>query len=117
MGEEKDYANWTKCLSEQYRSFTISYKGEPFTLSGVHDQGENIADNGGAKVGHAFDWCTLSGRDTSYQSILRRGSSGAGHSPGPWRVNVPFANLPQFAEDFKCKKGSNLKPEKRCTIW
>jgi len=144
--EEKDYANRTKCLSEQYRSFTINYKGEPFTLSGVHDQGENIADNGGAKaayraykklpssekecvpgfnltsdqlfwVGHAFDWCTLSGRDTSYQSILRRRSSGAGHSPGPWRVNVPFANLPQFAEDFKCKKGSNLKPEKRCTIW
>merc|ERR1719305_2056308 len=107
--EEKDYANRTKCLSEQYRSFTINYKGEPFTLSGVHDQGENIADNGGAKaayraykklpasekecvpgfnltsdqlfwVGHAFDWCPLSGRDTSYQSILRRGSSGAGPS-------------------------------------
>ena len=43
--------------------------------------------------------------------------SGDGHFPGPWRVNVPFANMPQFAEDFKCKKESNLNPEKRCTIW
>ena len=43
--------------------------------------------------------------------------SGGGHFPNPWRVNVPMANMPEFATDFKCKRGSNLDPEKRCAVW
>jgi len=125
--EEKDYANRTQCLSDQYRSFEITFEGESFTVPGNHDQGENIADNGGAKaayraykklpaaekqcvpgfnltsdqlfwVGHAFDWCTTAGRETSYERILDDYPSSYGHFPAPWRVNVPLANMPQATQ-------------------
>merc|ERR1712037_152562 len=101
--EEKDYANRTKCLSEQYKSFRITYEGRSYSVAGDHDQGENIADNGGSKaayraykklpaaekecvpgfnftsdqlfwLGHAFDWCTLASRDVSYEDMLDRAS-------------------------------------------
>ena len=41
------------------------------------------------------------------------------HSPSHVRVNTAVANLPQFAESFRCPKESklNLNAEERCSLW
>ena len=41
------------------------------------------------------------------------------HSPSHVRVNTAVANLPQFAESFRCPKEAklNLNAEERCALW
>ena len=41
------------------------------------------------------------------------------HSPSHVRVNTAVANLPQFAQSFRCPKESklNLNAGDRCSLW
>jgi len=71
-------------------------------------------------LGYAMDWCSIDyERYPSYEGLLSSGVTWSGHSPSPYRVNVVLANLPQFANDFKCPLGSRLHPppEDRCDVW
>jgi endothelin-converting enzyme/putative endopeptidase len=39
------------------------------------------------------------------------------HSPGKWRVNGLFANLPAFREAFACEVGQPMAPARTCRVW
>jgi len=41
------------------------------------------------------------------------------HSPGPWRVNGPLSNMPQFKEAFDCPGDAPMvrPPADACTVW
>jgi putative endopeptidase len=39
------------------------------------------------------------------------------HSPGVWRVNGVVANMPEFAQAFRCKAGQPMAREKACRVW
>jgi len=87
--DDREFRNRTECLKDQYASFTIKHRGREYSLDRNDAQGENIADNGAAKVayrsllewdsprkeecipgislnakqlywlGFALDWCTM----------------------------------------------------------
>jgi len=150
--DDTEFRNRTECLEDQYSNFNIRYGGREYSLDRNSEQGENIADNGAAKVayrsfqaadipgkeeclpgiplnanqlywlGYALDWCTMGDgytRYDNYRQMLSASVSGAGHSPAPWRVNVVFANQPEFARDYNCPVGSRMNPapEDTCAVW
>lgn len=39
------------------------------------------------------------------------------HAPHSYRVNYAVANRPDFAAAFRCKPGSRMNPNNRCTLW
>jgi predicted metalloendopeptidase len=39
------------------------------------------------------------------------------HAPGHWRVNGPIADLPAFAQAFRCAPGTAMAPAHPCVIW
>merc|ERR1711874_625336 len=130
------------CIIWQYGNYTANSVNK--TLNGVNTQGENIADNGGIKEAYrAYDsWVKRHGEEprlpglqsyTPHQmfwisaantwcskyrnkALEKRIKTGA-HSPGMFRVQGPFANSREFAEDFKCPTGTNMNPVKKCEVW
>ena len=50
MSDDQEFINRTECLKDQYANFTITHRGQNFTLGRNDKQGENIADNGAIKV-------------------------------------------------------------------
>jgi len=63
-------------------------------------------------VSYGQVWCSKQRRQR-----LERLISTDYHSPGPIRTIGPPSLLPQFREAFQCKSGSQMAPEKTCTIW
>jgi len=130
------------CIIWQYGNYTADSVNK--TLNGVNTQGENIADNGGIKEAYrAYDsWVMRHGEESrlpglqSYtphqmfwisaantwcskyrnKALEKRIKTGA-HSPGMFRVQGPFSNSKEFANDFKCPLGSNMNPVKKCEVW
>ena len=112
-------------------------------MNGINTQGENIADIGGVKEAYraylqyvedngpepvlpalgysqrqlfwlsgASVWCSVYRPAALKNQVLTDP-----HSPTVYRVNGPFSNLPQFAQDWNCPVGSPMNPAKKCTIW
>ncbi|KAJ8668518.1 hypothetical protein QAD02_010181 [Eretmocerus hayati] len=130
-----------QCIIHQYGNYTDKEVG--MNLNGINTQGENIADNGGIKEAYLAyeDWVRrngpeplLPGLDYSPQQMFWISAANVWctktrtemlkldivtdeHSPGEFRVVGPMSNMPEFAKDFKCPKGSNMNPEKRCSVW
>ena len=112
-------------------------------MNGINTQGENIADNGGLKEAYrayqqyeedhgtesvlpalgysqsqlfwlaaASVWCSVYSPDDLKDRVLT-----GTHSPNSFRVNGPFSNQPEFAQDWKCPAGSPMNPAKKCSVW
>jgi len=135
------FLNKTKCIIDQYSKYEV--KELDVSLNGVTTQGENIADNGGAKEAYkAYQkWVSrhgeeqrlpgldlnqkqlfwLSGaniwcstyRPKSLKTTVQVGS----HAPGMFRVQGTYSNNKEFAKDFNCPIGSTYNPEDKCEVW
>ena len=49
---EKEFDVKIKCMVDQYNEFTFNINGTKHTVNGNNTIGENIADNGGIKIGY-----------------------------------------------------------------
>eukprot|EP00164_Ancoracysta_twista_P000519 GFYU01000694.1.p1 GENE.GFYU01000694.1~~GFYU01000694.1.p1 ORF type:complete len:734 (-),score=261.49 GFYU01000694.1:776-2977(-) len=132
------------CLQKQYDSYTVSDdKGTVLGhVNGLLTLGENIADNGGIRLGFgafqkhvndhgeepqlvdfltneqlyfvafAQNWCTVR---TDEFTLARLKTDP--HSPSEHRVNGPLRNYDQFAKAFKCDAGTHMNPKDKCILW
>ncbi|XP_066598593.1 endothelin-converting enzyme homolog isoform X2 [Prorops nasuta] len=133
------FKNRTECFVEQYGSYEI----EGRRVNGRQTLGENIADNGGLKAAyHAYlttpksheDQLPLPGLNLTHRQLfflnfaqvwctavtpetiglqLEKDS----HCPPKFRVIGPLSNLPEFATEFSCPKGSKMNPVHKCEVW
>lgn len=134
-----------QCIIDEYNGFCpITEGNRPLCLNGINTQGENIADNGGARMaygaylqrnatngeelrlpglekftplqlfflGYAGLWCGSDAPAFDEQLILTDP-----HSPGVYRINGVMRNMPEFAQQFNCPKGSNMNPANQCPVW
>merc|ERR1711970_786605 len=139
---KKNYLKKTGCIIDQYGNYTVDIEGEILNLNGINTQGENIADNGGYKeairayerltkqygeepklpglpytprqmfwLSGASIWCGAMRPATLKNRVLTDP-----HSPSQFRVNGPFANMPEFAQDWGCPAGTKMNPVKRCSV-
>jgi len=60
----------------------------------------------------ANTWCSKY-RNKSLEKRIKTGA----HSPGMFRVQGPFSNSPDFANDFVCPLGTAMNPVKKCKVW
>ncbi|XP_030633266.1 endothelin-converting enzyme 2b, partial [Chanos chanos] len=133
------FKNRTECMVEQYSQYTIN--GEH--INGKQTLGENIADNGGLKaayhaykswgqrngeekrlpavnltndqlffVGFAQVWCSVRTPESAHEGLMTDP-----HSPPKYRVIGTLSNSPDFAEHFRCPKGSPMNSGHRCEVW
>jgi len=140
---KKKYLEKAQCIIDQYGNYTVEVDGETLNVNGINTQGENIADNGGIKetfrayesvvrkygpepilpglgfsqrqlmwLSGASVWCSVRRPASLKNQVLTDP-----HSPGIYRVNGPFANMPEFAQDWGCPAGSKMNPVKRCNVW
>ncbi|KAK4879930.1 hypothetical protein RN001_008076 [Aquatica leii] len=136
-----NYAQKAECLIKQYSSYKSTKLN--LTLNGVITQGENIADNGGAKL--AYDtyqsWLKHYGDDKCLPNInytqnqlfwialanawctstrdekLKNDILVSDHPPAYFRVMGVTTNSKHFANDFDCPLGSRMNPVHKCTFW
>jgi hypothetical protein len=120
-----------ECLIELYND-AVSANGNHD--DGVLTLGENMADVIGLRVGYetlvrsslspvrqdsakkffggwAQSWCA---RLTGAQELE---SLGDVHSLHEFRIAVPFSNMPQYSDAFKCKDGSKMKRQVSCDFF
>eukprot|EP00092_Neocalanus_flemingeri_P076808 GFUD01095301.1.p1 GENE.GFUD01095301.1~~GFUD01095301.1.p1 ORF type:complete len:774 (+),score=162.06 GFUD01095301.1:198-2519(+) len=140
---KKKYLEKAQCIIDQYGNYTVKVEGENLNVNGITTQGENIADNGGIKeaynayetivkrygpepilpglgysqrqllwISGASVWCSVRRPASLKNQVLTDP-----HSPAQFRVNGPFANMPQFGQDWGCPVGSPMRPAKTCSVW
>ncbi|XP_053987088.1 endothelin-converting enzyme homolog isoform X4 [Hylaeus volcanicus] len=133
------FKNRTECFVEQYNSFEIHGRH----VNGRQTLGENIADNGGLEAAyHAYlttpksykDQLPLPGLNLTHRQLFflnfaqvwcSAATSEAivlqiekdSHCPAKFRVIGPLSNLPEFATEFNCPKGSRMNPVHKCEVW
>jgi putative endopeptidase len=125
------------CIADEYSSFTAV---ADVKLNGRLTLGENTADNGGVRVaymaledtfkgqkpapkdgftaeqrfflGFAQVWC----QNVTDEAARLRAQTDP-HSPGEWRVNGTFSNMPEFQEAYSCKAGQPMVRANACRVW
>jgi putative endopeptidase len=130
----------TKCIIDQY----AQYEAVPgVKLDGKLTAGENIADNGGVKLGFQAYQAWKTTQQTPVQSDidgysddqvyflayaqswcekitpeqLETMAHSNPHSPAKWRVNGVIVNQPGFGTAYKCAAGTPMNPGKQCAVW
>jgi putative endopeptidase len=132
-----EFARRTTCIADQYSGFPAA---GGLHVNGRTTLGENIADNGGLRIGYlayqsslagkprqtldgftpeqrfflgfAQVWCSNSTPEAERLQVLTNP-----HSPGRYRTNGSLANDPDFQQAFHCPAGAPLAPEQRCRVW
>ena len=136
--DAREFEKRAACIEKQYGDFV--------TVADVHVNGkltlgENVADNGGARIaymallealkdkdpgkidgftpqqrfflGFAQVWC---GGIRDEAARLRAQTDP--HSPGRFRVNGTLSNMPEFQSAFSCKAGQPMvRGEAACRVW
>jgi predicted metalloendopeptidase len=63
-------------------------------------------------LGFAQVWC----QNIAPQEARNRALTDP-HSPGQYRVNGTFQNMPEFQKAFSCKAGQPMVRENACRVW
>ncbi|HEX4965487.1 MAG TPA: M13 family metallopeptidase, partial [Thermoanaerobaculia bacterium] len=133
----KEFEKRATCVADEYTAFTVA---GGVHLNGRLTLGENTADNGGVRIalmaledtlkgstpplrdgftaqqrvflGWGQGWCENS---TDENARLRAQTDS--HSPGRYRVNGVFSNMPEFQKAFNCPAGSPMVRENACRVW
>ncbi len=130
-------------IVQQFNSYVMI---DDLHVNGQLTEGENIADLGGVKISYAalekalarksvteqnqkidgftpqqrffLSWAQ-NWRNNTRRETIRLLLQIDPHSPGKFRVNGPFSNLPEFAHDFQVPDGSPMvrPPDERVQIW
>jgi len=134
-----DFVERTECLVNQYNNYQVF--GE--NIDGKQTLNENIADNGGIKlayeayqswikdngkeerlpgldfsvdqlffIGYATPWCSVYKKQAALFQVKNDV-----HSYPKYRVLGPLSNFQKFADAFGCKRGSNINPYTKCSVW
>lgn len=136
----KQFDTRSQCYVNQADKYQIAEAG--MNVKGQQTLPENLADQGGVKLGYkalekilstraegplwmgryserqqywiayAQSWCTK-----YTQESLRRLITTNEHPPAEFRVNQVLRNRPEFARDFSCKAGAAMAPANRCSLW
>uniref|UniRef100_A0A1I8P4T7 Peptidase M13 N-terminal domain-containing protein n=1 Tax=Stomoxys calcitrans TaxID=35570 RepID=A0A1I8P4T7_STOCA len=138
-----EYVNRTECFIEQYKNFYLEDIDE--YIDGELTLGENIADNGGMReafyayrlfvkengkekmrlpglehysheqlffISFGNLWCE------AFTPAASRYAVEDSHCPGRFRLKGVLSNSEEFADTFKCPRGSGMNPRaKKCRIW
>jgi endothelin-converting enzyme/putative endopeptidase len=136
---QKKFDGKAQCFINQASQYMIKDVG--MTVDGSQTLTENLADQGGVKlgylvlekslqqrpegamwngyterqqywIGYAQSWCTKSRPES-----LRVQMTSDPHPPAEFRVNGVLMNRPEFARDFKCASTAKMVPANRCSIW
>ena len=137
---KKNFEEKTQCFIKQANAYQIKEVG--MNVDGKKTLPENLADQGGVKLGYAAlllaqskrapaalwlgkysenqqywiayaqSWC---GKQTPER--LRVQITTNEHPPEEFRTNGVVMNRPEFAKDFGCKPGAPMAPVNRCSIW
>ena len=124
------------CIADEYSGFTSV---DDVKLNGRLTLGENTADNGGVRVALMALQDTLKGKEdqvdgfTPEQRVFlgfaqvwcenmapqeaRNRAMTDPHSPGRFRVNGTFQNMPEFQKAFSCKAGQPMVSPNACRVW
>ncbi|HEY3835003.1 MAG TPA: M13 family metallopeptidase [Bryobacteraceae bacterium] len=132
----KAFEQRADCFINQYGS----YKVGDVNLNGKLTLGENVADNGGARIaymalmdklagkpgqkldgftppqrfflGYAQIWC-----ENARPEQERLQATTDPHSLPQYRVNGTLSNMPEFSTAFSCKLGQPMVRDKACHVW
>ncbi len=135
---KKKFESLSECFVKQTEAYDI-IPGSKLRIRGKATLGENLADNGGLKLGimalnglakrktpkfENFDelqqyflaysqgWCTKISDEKLRDNLLTNF-----HPPPEFRVNAVVANRPEFAKAFHCKAGARMAPKNKCSLW
>ncbi len=141
--DAKAFEERAACIADQYSGYSPvndPKTGKPAFLNGKLTLGENIGDNGGARIAFQALLHTLTAKDRAavdgytpeqrfflgFAQVWCQNSTDADalqriftdpHSSGRFRVNGTISNMPEFQQAFTCKAGTPMAPEKRCRVW
>uniref|UniRef100_A0A674C042 Neprilysin n=1 Tax=Salmo trutta TaxID=8032 RepID=A0A674C042_SALTR len=139
----QNFVNLSKCMVDQYGSFSWDLANRLNQLNGNNTLGENIADNGGIRQSYQAylnyvekngNEPLLPGINLNHQQLFfvnfaqvwcgtHRPEQAVNsikvdvHSPGKFRVLGSLQNFPEFAKAFNCPKNSYMVPDKTCQVW
>ncbi|XP_058965911.2 endothelin-converting enzyme 1-like isoform X2 [Pocillopora verrucosa] len=133
------FASKAECLVNQYNNYDVfgTY------IDGKQTLNENIADNGGIKlaydayeswvkdnkkegqlpdlglsvdqlffIGFATPWCSVYKKEAALFQV-----ESDVHSFPKYRVIGPLSNFKTFADAYSCKKGKEMNPGQKCSVW
>jgi predicted metalloendopeptidase len=142
----REFNSRSSCLARQYSKYI--YPGTDIKVNGSLTSDGNIADIGGLKLAYQAykNWIAeqggrdeprlpglqnLSGDQIFFLAYAhtkcgnmrpdeaRKLAVSNNRAPNNLRAIVPMMNMPEFADAFKCPKGSKMNPDDkdRCSFW
>jgi putative endopeptidase len=138
--DSQEFDKRAKCFVDEYSGFSVA---DDLKVNGKLTLGENIADNGGARIslmalhrlmaatqqdpnkktdGYTPDQRFFLGFARAWctnttPQFARTWVTVNVHSPGQWRTNGVVQNMPEFQSAFGCKPKQPMVRENACRIW